>query len=135
MWVFTQVGFFSATLFDEMCPTDTRIQVRARVRADLEALVARYCAEPVEILQWPGRDYPYRIIITRQQWAEIVSQVVLEIDYGNFKDRVKAVQGGLRSAYYGDVWGVLYDLEAKLRNGVRHKFEAIFGEVGSEAEE
>lgn len=59
MWLITPVGFFSVV----RKPTDTRkktLTVRSRVRADLEALKARYLPELGAIQESEVKDYRFR---------------------------------------------------------------------------
>ena len=97
MWLFTTLGFFSATLYQdsESDPLKPEIQVRARARVDLQNLIVRYCrpGDDTEIIEWENRDYPYRIILPQARWVEISMLLVSDIDYSNFKDEVKKVQG------------------------------------------
>jgi hypothetical protein len=112
MWVFTEIGFFSATRYLEA--DDPTIQVRARAREDLENLIRGHLTCAPEILEWEGRDYPYRILISQHEWASALSQLAGLTDYSNFKDRVKKRQGPLRASWYMRVWEAMYDLEQKL---------------------
>lgn len=112
MWVFTEIGFFSATRYLEA--EEPTIQVRARAREDLENLIRGHLTRVPEILEWEGRDYPYRILISQHEWASALTQIALLTDYSNFKDRVKKRQGSTRASWYMRVWEAMYDLERKL---------------------
>jgi hypothetical protein len=144
MWMFTEIGFFSAVAADpkrvEGLSSDRRwVMVRARVREDLVNLVdllvqmsgMHLCQLPKypetqlsywkappqampEILAWKNRDYPYRIIIVREIWAEVCEHLASEIDYTNFKDRVTAKQGYPRHDLYMGVWSTMNRAEQKL---------------------
>lgn len=120
MWVFSEIGFFSATRH-ESDGEGPIIQVRARAREDLDNLIRQHLTHNPEILEWPGRDYPYRILISQHEWASALSQLALLTDYSNFKDRVKKRQGRHRANIYMCVWDALFDLESKLREAATGK--------------
>ena len=126
MWMFTTIGFFSAVqvkpeLHEKLELDESRapwVMVRARVREDLVNLgevCVRTGQEVHEILEWEGRDYPYRVIMPRSQWAVLVGTLAVEIDYPNFKSEVTKVQGRYRHTLYGRVWGVMYGAERWLK--------------------
>lgn len=114
MWLFTKYGFFSA-----VCAAQSKrggdvdpntIMVRARVRAHLEALKARFPRlKAAKILTDAGTDYRYRIIVPKEAWAEVAAALAQEIDYGNFKSACK------RDHEYHDalmrVWTVVRGLQ------------------------
>lgn len=118
MWLFTKVGFFSAVLKDESESSkpvsEQVVMVRARVREDLEQFRSAYAPKLGQTLEWPGRDYPYRGLITKRDLAEAMARVTLDLDYDNFKSKVAQTQGYDRAHLYGAVWGVMNDAEAKL---------------------
>jgi hypothetical protein len=110
MWLMTRSGFFSI----EQKPGDAEagtLTVRARVRADLEALRAAYLPEMGEIAENTGTDYRYRARVRREALAAALQQIVLDIDYGNFKNAVCETQGSRRSDLYHKVWETLYRLQ------------------------
>lgn len=122
MWVFTTIGFFSAVKVKDEHAEELKLNparapwlmVRARVREDLVNLldVCKQLGAPEpEILQWKGRDYPYRVIIPRRQWEMIMEHLCSEIDYPNFKGEVTKTQGWERHVLYGRVWGVMNGAE------------------------
>ena len=108
MWLMTTTGFFSVV----KKPGDELLTVRARAREDLERLKAR-APTLGDIVAGGGTDYPYRARITAADLAEVARQLVLDIDYGNFKNEVSARQGAARARAYGRVWGDLLDLEKR----------------------
>jgi 8-oxo-dGTP pyrophosphatase MutT (NUDIX family) len=110
MWLITKFGFFSIV----QKPGDAEagmLTVRARVRADLEALRAAYLPEMGEITENAGTDYRYRACVPHEALAAALQQIVLDIDYGNFKNAVQETQGPKRSHLYHQVWDVLYHLQ------------------------
>jgi hypothetical protein len=110
MWLMTKFGFFSIV----QKPDDAEagmLTVRARVRADLEALRAAYLPAMGEIVENAGTDYRYRARAPRAALAAALQQIVLDIDYDNFKSAVQKTQGPGRADAYHKVWGLLYDLQ------------------------
>lgn len=123
MWIFTKVGFFSVVLKDKYEanePTARQVlMVRARVREDLDRFRAAYAPGLGPTLEWPNRDYPYRALITKKAFAEAQAKLALDIDYGNFKDKVAETQGYDRARLYGAVWGIMNGAEEKLASRVK----------------
>lgn len=109
MWLMTDLGFFSIVQKPEDKGTGL-LTIRSRVRSDLEALGKRLNFKG-EIAEKDGNDYPYRARASQADVAAALAQLAANIDYSNFKDRVKAVQGPARAAAYNGVWNVLYGLE------------------------
>lgn len=115
MWVMTQQGFYSAIAFDpkkakQLAPgkAEDVLLIRCRVEVDAERLgifVGR------EHEKTKVADYLYRIQVTRQEWGEFLAAESADIDYGNFKDRVKKNQGKERASAYMRVWSALLSLQ------------------------
>ena len=135
MWIFTKIGFFSGTLADftsksyadmprpEDWQTTPYIMVRARVLDDLVRLVefntARGGSAPA-IFSLQHHDYPYRILMTRDEWGMLVALLVADIDYSNFKNAVTSnartrEEGDARHSLYLRVWGVMSGAEGWLQ--------------------
>jgi len=109
----TPKGFFSAVEKPEDRKGGT-VTIRARNKRDIDALVKTYLpdAKPWRLRR---SDYEWRVRVSREDWAQAVARMAMEIDYSNFKDRVAQTQGKRRANIYGRVWGVLLDLESKRR--------------------
>jgi hypothetical protein len=130
MWLFTTFGFFSATEVrdgkprsgEQAWPAGT-LQVRARCWEDLENLREKYLPELSETIHIPGRDYPYRGYCSKSEFAAAMVAATLDIDYSNFKNKVKAEQGPHRADLYGDIWHVMYRAEEKIANEERKEEE------------
>ena len=120
MWIFTKYGFYSAVCARQGDgrhgqPVDPdRIMVRARDRAHLEALIAKFPEQLglSEIKAFPGTDYAYRIFVPKAAWSRVLSALGDDLDYDNFKTAVGNHQG------YNDyehslhkVWQIMYDLQ------------------------
>lgn len=132
MWLFTTIGFYSAVRVadkDRDCipkgrdPEEQYIMIRGRVREDVEnlaVLLKESCiteSEP-EILEWVGRDYPYRVIIEKDEWVELLSELADMVDYSNFKNTVKKCAGVARAGLYSRIWGVMLSAESMLGHKV-----------------
>lgn len=107
MWIFTEIGFFSA-----VCTEDdlSVVMVRGRVKKDLERLIDainQLGLDPPEILEWKHRDYPYRILLLQEEWADVLAFLAKRVAYTNFKNRVKEVDGQERASLYSRIWGVM----------------------------
>ena len=91
MWIFTQYGFFSAVCArdEQGQPNPEEMMIRARDKEHLERLQERFHQlRAYQIKESPRADYRYRIIVGKPVWAEVSLELVQEIDYDNFKDKV-----------------------------------------------
>ena len=107
MWILTPVGFFSVVQKEG----DAKLSVRARVRSDLEDLTEQYLPHIKSIKEGGHTDYPYRIFVSHTDWSNALGQIANDINYPNFKRKIKSKQGPIRSKIYGSVWRELYMLE------------------------
>lgn len=110
MWLITPIGFFSIVQKPEDMNSET-LTIRARVRSDLEALQLRYLPELGSIKESNNTDYRFRAKASKPDVAKVMSQMVLDIDYSNFKNKVAQTQGLDRAHVYHDVWDALYTLQ------------------------
>ena len=110
MWLITPIGFFSVVQKPGGCD---KLTVRARVKSDLQALKAHYLPELGRIQDSSVNDYRFRALAPRQAVARAFEQMVLQIDYDNFKSEVHRRQGKSRERVYHDVWGILYRLQVE----------------------
>lgn len=106
MWLITPVGFFSVV---QKAGTH-HLTVRARVKADLEALRTDWLPSLSPTQQGGGTDYPFRATCTHEAWAEALGKMALSLDYSNVKSKVAATQGQARAAVYSQVWHALHGL-------------------------
>ena len=108
MWVFTTSGFVSAV----RSPNDRTIIVRSR---DKDSLVPISKQAKIDIRKTPLADYPYRLEIGHDQFAEWVASQARQIDYNNFKSEVAHHQGIDGKKYersLHDVWHVMHQLQS-----------------------
>jgi hypothetical protein len=89
MWVCLNNAFVSAV---EASPGSDMLKVRARKREHLERLFPES-----EITESAGADYRFRVFVDKPEFAAMVANKALTIDYGNFKDSVK--ENGLHDLY------------------------------------
>jgi hypothetical protein len=110
MWVFTSSGFVSAVY------KDGALQVRARDRKSLAGLAKE---TGTEIIATPLADYPYRIAITTEQFAQWAERQAKSVDYKNFKSEVADTRGYGFAKALNQVWSAMHDVEdekARKRN-------------------
>lgn len=110
-----------------------QLQIRARVRGDLDLLRTQYLPTLSETIELPHRDYPYRAYTDRATLGQAMVQMMLDLNYSNFKNEVMAKQGLAREQMYHDVWHVMYDAERKLadkerKNASRPAYQSGFDE-------
>lgn len=107
MWLFTETGFLSAVQKD---PTKQVLSVRARDKQSLADLAGRF---DLKIIQTPMADYPYRVEISKEQFAEWVSSEINSITYSNFKDQVSLIRDSKFAKLLGSVWSTMLGAEDK----------------------
>jgi len=113
MWITTQKGFYSVVAFDPerdpaagpKLPAGTHFLVRARARADLEAL-QRWIPDLI-VREDSTADYRFRTVVSRVDWDRVLTSEAGLIDYANFKDRVGKTMGDDREELYTRVWAIL----------------------------
>ncbi|MEY8689598.1 MAG: hypothetical protein AB9M53_06930 [Leptothrix sp. (in: b-proteobacteria)] len=110
MWLITPIGFFSIVQKPGDAEAGT-LTVRARVRADLEALRSQFLPELGGITESRNTDYRFRASAPREAVALAAANQVRQLDYSNFKSEVARQQGHARAARYHDVWATLLPLQ------------------------
>jgi hypothetical protein len=111
MWLFTNIGFFSVV----EKPYDIEqglITIRSRVRLDLEVLKTLYLPSMTEIIESDDADYRFRCRVNKRDFAEAVPELIMNINYENFKDEICEVQGPERASLYSNIWGQAYELQS-----------------------
>lgn len=99
----TKVGFFSTVRDNNH---KWRVIVRARDREDLVRLRDLMPLPHPAIERTPQADYPFRMRMSKRRFQTLAARLARGIDYGNFKDAVKASDPE-RAEAYTRVWSVL----------------------------
>jgi hypothetical protein len=124
MWLFTNIGFFSVV----EKPYDIEqglISIRSRVRLDLEVLKTLYLPSMTEIIESDDADYRFRCRVNKRDFAEAVPELIMNINYENFKDEIFEVQGPERASLYSNIWGQAYELQSHRHDNQTDKFSII----------
>lgn len=112
MWICLPSGFYSAVK-DKDDPSGETLQIRTRAWSDavyLRDWLKTEHGQDVAILRWEYRDYPWRLLVTKDLWGSFLVAAAEEIDYTNFKNQVAEINPA-RAKVYGRAWGVFYDIE------------------------
>jgi hypothetical protein len=84
MWIMTTKGYFSITV----SPVEPdKVQVRSRRKSDLVSLLPSS-----NVLTTTESDYPFRVILTRDQLRELMANLADELSYQNFKNEVRRLK-------------------------------------------
>jgi hypothetical protein len=105
MWIFTESGFVSAVC--DQYGSDT-VKVRARDLASLEQLVLQTGSD---VIKTPNADYPYRVIISKDQFGAFLAKSLELMEYTNFKSQVHATRGSDFAHALSLVWSTMHDVE------------------------
>lgn len=103
MWLYTDQGAVSVVKHR----TKDEVIVRSRDKETLEALCPGHYAM---IITTTANDYPFRIFMSKSDWAEYLEDYVMGMEYHNFKDHVKATRPDMLRPYY-EVYNATLDLE------------------------
>ena len=106
MWLFSETGFVSAVVD----PTNkNNIVVRAGEKKSLEPLMKFAKVKMV----YPKRstDYPHRVIVTRQQYADWTLSLIEKMQYTNYKSQVTKTRGHDFAHPLHQVWSTMLQLE------------------------
>ena len=77
MWVFTKHGFVAIVQHNSL---PDHFQVKSRVVDPLENL---WPGHKIEVIDWA--DYRYRIFVPVEGVSSVISDLIMEVDYPNFK--------------------------------------------------
>lgn len=105
MWIFTKTGFISAV--ETKIGSET-LTVRARDKQHLKQL-ASYAQ--VQIANSPNGDYPYRVFVTKTDFAGFLESQTFEIDYTNFKSKISSLRQYEYLDALHDVWTTMHIVE------------------------
>jgi hypothetical protein len=100
MWFCFNDGFCSAVQ-DRADPDG--LVVRARRRKDIENIFP-----DKEIIVGGSTDYNYRVFCSKKEFAKLVSESIMNIEYGNFKNSV--IDNDLHHLYE-DFWRLHYNYQ------------------------
>jgi len=85
--------------------------VRARLKKDLQLLFG-----DMRILEIPSAYNRYRVLVKKQEMADILVKMIKEIDYPKFKKEITSLpeQRDKLSAYH-EIWGLMKDHSEQLK--------------------
>ena len=104
MWLFLNNAFVSivAPLPNRGVDPDDFLVVRARIQGDIERLFPK-----AKVTSSKATDYQFRAVVSRDDVAtKIAEQVVLGINYTNFKDSIPKADNKRHAAYLR-VWAIM----------------------------
>lgn len=104
MWIFSQDGFVSAVE-----KKSGIISLRARDRESL----TRMGFKGKRIKTGEGTDYPFRVETTKAELKVLVCKQIDEIDYPNFKSRLKVSRGQRFESAAHRVWSAMLSVEPR----------------------
>lgn len=102
MWIAMNDSFVSVVK-NQQDKGNKTLMVRARVKEDLENL-----CPGKKIIVTPTSDYRFRVVITREEFADIMANRVENINYNNFKNSVKE---DWRHNAYLKIWTTMYNVQ------------------------
>jgi hypothetical protein len=117
MWLFSRYGFYSVACANKpKGSVDVQaLMIRARCADHLRNLQKRFpTLTGAKIVTFPARDYRYRLFVSKDVWASILSELAREQEWSNFKNEVARFQGAAGSDYtlvLHDVWRLMYGLQ------------------------
>lgn len=105
MWVFTDSGFVSAV---RKADNPKVLTVRSRDKKSLEPLASQTGSQ---IAQSPDADYPYRVFVEQEAFAQWAFEQAMNVEYSNFKNRVAKSRGYEFASALGNVWVAMLAVE------------------------
>lgn len=125
MWIMTTGGFYSAVQKGSDASTLTvRTRDRAAAQLAVDAIETQF-GETCAITVGEGTDYPYRFVVSRENFALWVADEIREyLNYSNFKSAVAVTHGkdGGYTQALSDTWMAL--LKATDEEGLEHGITA-----------
>ena len=105
MWLMTKHGFYSIVQ-----KKAGEFHLRSRVRKDLENLVERVPLSGAKILSTKEADYPFRIIVGKDEVLAVMECLGETLDYSNFKSQIaRTPDQEQKHDLYAEVWSLLSD--------------------------
>jgi len=86
MWIFTTKGFFSVVQQEN---DPQQVLIRARLKKDIQNMKRLFNAlglKPGGIIVNARSDYKYRFSADRTDWILVMTRLMLDMRYTNFKD-------------------------------------------------
>ena len=105
MWIFTETGFVSAVCTER---GSSKLKVRSR---DLESLRPLIEQTGSDVIKTPNADYPYRVIISKDEFGVFMAKSLDLMEYTNFKSQVYETRGSDFTHALGSVWLKMHDVE------------------------
>jgi hypothetical protein len=121
MWIFTQTGFVSAVQHRD---DKNLLVVRARDRLSLEPLAE---ATQAEITTNAMADYPYRVIVSKDDLAAWTVDQIDDLSYPNFKNQVAVTRGKQFASRLGSVWATMLEAEDAEAHQLRDTLDRNWG--------
>lgn len=113
MWIFSRIGFLSIVQKQSSKAPNADLCVRARFREDIEGFleeVKKITNEPIgPYKETPQKDYAFRTFVPRLLVAEVVKDLVTNLDASNFKESVHG--DPIRDDAYHQCWEALYEAQ------------------------
>lgn len=111
MWIATKFGYYS--IVQTKGSNQNLFMVRSRSKQDLENLKNEISIfRKRKIKEDFFADYFYRIFINREELYSLMMFIVMNIDYSNFKDEIKANKSQKdKLGYYSEIWGIMFDYQ------------------------
>jgi hypothetical protein len=115
LWIFTTKGFFSIV---EHKKDLNRVVIRARVRKDIDnmkMLFEELDLRVSDVVENVSSDYRYRVFASRSDWTSVMTQLITDMGYTNFKNAVyeadsPKVRDNRHEAYL-DIWAIMHELQ------------------------
>lgn len=113
MWIFTRYGFYSIACGDnpEGSLDPGIIMIRARRAEHLKNLQGRFVVlRDAPINELVGTDYQYRLIVPKDVWLGVLTELGQEQEWSNFKSEAARHQGAAGADYVSAlhrVWSLM----------------------------
>jgi len=110
MWLFSQNGFVSAVKHKYL---PGRLMVRARYEKDIRELAKRLEKHgcKCKCKETKDADYRWRLTCTKKAYKAVMCEMVDELDYTNFKDKVHEEGDKDRDRAYMGVWSDMHGFQ------------------------
>lgn len=96
MWIFCRDGFLSIVQHNDY---PNILIVRSRFKGHIQRIFG-----DVEVEKDAGTDYEYRTEIPKEKVAKVMSDMIKDIDYGNFKNEIGSKIHQIDKTYVQRCW-------------------------------